>query len=80
MSIQESETLAPVENPRPFSGVQCIKCGVADNVRLDLENLTDVHCADCDETFTTDDVRGLVREWARILAWIEMAKTIPSQG
>jgi hypothetical protein len=47
----------------------CIKCGVLNNVWLDVENGRTFHCRECDEDFTVDEVEEFVGEWQKALAW-----------
>lgn len=57
--------------------VVCIKCW-AENalVKLHLDGSNDIECAECEETFTCEDVRGVIenaKKWERVLKWIDAA-------
>ena len=53
--------------------VACIHCGETGCVRTDLSDLSQFVCTSCDTEFTADDVREFVRQWAKVLAWIDTA-------
>ncbi len=64
------------QTPRGFSGICCIKCGESDCVAIDLHNLTgdeSISCAQCNTSFGLDDVRSLINQWQRVLAWVALA-------
>jgi hypothetical protein len=63
---------------RGFAELRCPLCGTADVQRLDLDDLYTFHCSGCDEEYTTDDVRQLLRQWQRVLTWIEAAPPLLS--
>lgn len=51
----------------------CIKCGKAADqasIRVDLDN-ADIHCSDCDETFTIEEVEEFVTGWVAVLPWLK---------
>lgn len=51
----------------------CIKCGVEGLIKLHLDDCQTFECGECDETFTCDEVRDVVNQWGRMLAWVEAA-------
>jgi hypothetical protein len=51
----------------------CIKCGVEGLIKLHLDDCQTFECGECDEAFTCDEVRGVVSQWAKVLAWVETA-------
>ena len=62
-----------------FEGLACIKCGVAGNISIDLPDLTgsgSIHCYECDETFSLDEVREVMEAWAKVIAWVGLAPTL----
>ena len=56
---------------RGFEDVPCIKCGSTNAVRVNLADAS-FTCGDCDETFTTADVREFLVAWTPVLKWVEM--------
>jgi hypothetical protein len=64
---------------RGFAELRCPLCGTAtDAQRLDLADLYTFHCSGCEEEYTIDDVRQLLRQWQRVLTWIEAAPPLVS--
>lgn len=56
--------------------VSCLKCGSDDDVRLMLADVETFTCDACSESWTADDVRKMVAEWRRVLAWVDMIDQI----
>lgn len=54
--------------------VRCIKCGKpSDEALIGVDvNTAEIHCGECDETYTVDDVREQIEEWGRLVRWIEL--------
>lgn len=53
--------------------VVCIRCGkdAADETAVTVDVVSgDIHCSDCDETYTSDDVQEVIDGWCRLLPWI----------
>jgi transcription elongation factor Elf1 len=52
--------------------VRCIRCGKpADEANIRVEAETgNIHCGDCDEEYTAEDVAEQIREWTTLLNWI----------
>ena len=54
--------------------IRCLLCGSAEGARrLDLDHLRTISCDQCDESFTTDDLRAHIEQARRLLAWIDAA-------
>jgi transposase-like protein len=58
--------------------VTCPKCGDPEaTIRLDLNNLQEVECSSCSETFSAREAARLAaeqaRRWEAVARWIEMA-------
>lgn len=66
-----SETPKTVK--RGFGPLPCILCGAEGTIRLDLDDVANLTCAECEESFTPADVRAFMAKWAPVLAWIETA-------
>lgn len=49
----------------------CIKCGVANNVTLNLTDGDTVYCSDCNTEYSVGDVREVIAAWGPILKWVE---------
>lgn len=50
----------------------CIRCG-ENAVSLDLDDLHQCRCRECEETFDVSDVRAMLNGWGPVLAWIDAA-------
>lgn len=58
---------------RGFGSLPCPKCGAEATISVYLDELDTFHCCDCDEDFARDDVEAFIRQWQRVLAWIDTA-------
>ncbi len=61
---------------RGFGPLPCLKCGedAAITLRLDAMDEEDAFtCAECNGTYSANDVAVVVGKWRRVLAWIESA-------
>lgn len=71
-AIATNATPAPVK--RGFEGLKCPLCGGNDSAQsLDLDDLHNVHCGECGEEYTLDDVREMMAAWQRVLDWVALA-------
>ncbi|HWG41329.1 MAG TPA: hypothetical protein VN688_00985 [Gemmataceae bacterium] len=62
---------------RGFPSVTCIKCGNADAVvTVNLTDVSEFHCNECDEDFSAADVREFVGQWQAVLNWIELCPAV----
>jgi transposase-like protein len=65
-------------------GVTCPLCGEADTITLDLNDLRELNCASCDETFTVETALTRLREeltkWEAINEVIKLAEQRASQS
>jgi len=50
----------------------CLKCGEP-NVYIDLDDVTEFHCGNCESEYTVTDVVALMSNWRRVLEWISLA-------
>ena len=58
--------------------VLCPKCGDPEaTIRMDLNNLSEVECSSCSETFSAREAARLMtaaaRRWEAVARWVEMA-------
>ena len=59
--------------------LRCPLCGDAESIiYIDLGNLVDLKCSANDCEFTTDDVRELIGQWQKLLAWLDTAPAAES--
>jgi transcription elongation factor Elf1 len=69
---------APVA--RGFGPVCCPRCGEPNAcVSVELGDFSAgdaLHCKDCDESFSLDLIRNIVKTWPRVLAWLDSAPAI----
>ncbi len=50
----------------------CPKCGDAEaRFFLNLDDGETLTCQECDSETTTDELRTMVRQWQRVLTWID---------
>jgi transcription elongation factor Elf1 len=62
----------------PGLSLPCPCCGCSEaTITLCLADATTLTCQDCGGEFTTDDVRSLIRKWAKVLKWVD---AMPSQA
>lgn len=62
-----------VEKPKGIR-LPCPKCMEATaSIYLSLSDLNTCRCHDCEEEFTVTDMRGMVAEWQRFIAWLDGA-------
>jgi hypothetical protein len=76
MSLSNSNHTAPrlAETAPPSRGLTlpCPKCGEEDAaVSLHLDDGETLHCRDCDNEFTLDDIRNFITRWQAVLAWVD---------
>jgi hypothetical protein len=58
---------------RGWGPLFCPCCAVEATIRLDRDDLDTLTCADCDESFGLERVRGMIGTWARVLRWLDGA-------
>lgn len=61
---------------RGFPGLRCPCCGETDSLSVDLDNLY-IRCRENECEVSMDEVRELIAQWQRVLAWLEMAPALP---
>jgi transcription elongation factor Elf1 len=55
----------------------CPHCGEQQaTILLDLTNLEDLHCQDCDQDYTLEDVRSFIEQWGKVLRWVSIANAV----
>lgn len=64
--------MATTKTTRGFA-IRCPACGAKDSMTLNLRDVHDLCCADCSETITPDIIREFIRDWERLLAWLDTA-------
>lgn len=52
----------------------CVKCSEKE-ISLDLDDCQTFRCRSCEEEYTVDDVREIIAEYSKVLAWIDTAPT-----
>lgn len=57
---------------RGFGPLKCPECGADAIMRLDLDHLCRCTCDNCAESFTLDDVRAMIAQWQKVLAWVDL--------
>ena len=66
----------------PSITLPCPRCGEASaNIALNLWSLEDsdsenLHCTECENDISLNDVRSFIDRWTAILTWIEAAPTV----
>lgn len=40
---------------------------------LNVRDVHDLYCTECDEPITPDDIRRIMGDWERLLAWLDTA-------
>jgi hypothetical protein len=65
--------------PRGFKDLDCPCCGSQGGVSVQLEDLSQFHCGECDNDFDADAVRDFIARWTRVLSWIELAPVLPAE-
>jgi hypothetical protein len=63
--------------PRGFGALPCILCGQETTISLDLDEVDNFHCSECDGVFSVSDLRDHMERWQKVLAWIHLA---PDRG
>lgn len=63
-----------------FANLLCPKCGVSGScILLHLDDLTVCTCAECEDEFEIDDVRGFIESWQAVLVWLEQSSKAESE-
>jgi len=55
--------------------VHCPYCGEEGSLRMQVDDLHELTCGNCDTEFNATMVRGIIAGWQALLAWIETAPT-----
>jgi transposase-like protein len=70
-------TMSPTETKRVakkgFGYLPCPLCGAEATVSVDLDDLANFECHECDENFTADDLRERMARWSAVLSWLDAA-------
>lgn len=53
-----------------YADLTCLKCGEKDTVRVHIVDGS-FSCSQCDEEWTLDEAKSFLREWGRIIQWVE---------
>jgi len=56
--------------------VNCILCGEAGPVRLDLADVASFKCEACDGEFSLDAVEAHLDAWDKVVSWVKTAPPI----
>jgi uncharacterized metal-binding protein (TIGR02443 family) len=58
------------EETRGFA-LTCPHCGEDDTIQLWMRDLNHIYCTACDAEIKADDVRKIIGQWSKLLAWLE---------
>jgi hypothetical protein len=58
--------------PTGFGVLRCPVCGQEATVSLDLDDCRTFRCGECEDSFSADDVRSMIRDWQRVLNWLDL--------
>lgn len=53
--------------------VPCLQCGEEGTVSVQVHDMEEFHCSNCDADYTAADVRATVGAWQRLLDFVESA-------
>ena len=53
--------------------VSCPRCGQEDCLDVRLDDVSWLSCRECAETFTRADLERVIRQYIRLLAWLDTA-------
>lgn len=65
--------MATTTTTRRGFALRCPTCGAEDALRIDLGDVHAITCRECDAELGPPDVRRLIAEWTRALAWLDTA-------
>ena len=68
-----SPKLAPTPAVKRGFRLNCIRCGERASLALDLDDCDTFRCPECEADFGAAEVREMIAEWQRALAWIDQA-------
>lgn len=54
---------------------RCPHCGEPNGLRLHLDDISLLTCQHCDSEISTSDIKSIIAEWERLLAWVATAPT-----
>jgi uncharacterized protein (DUF983 family) len=52
---------------------RCPLCGEADSLRLELADVSQMHCSSCEAEVTREDIETIISQLKAILDWIATA-------
>lgn len=52
---------------------RCPLCGAENALRAKLADVNSLECGECSEELNANDVKAILENWTRILAWLETA-------
>jgi len=61
-------------------GVSCIKCGEENCIRVNLSDLDNFICEECDAEFKAEELERIIGEWQAVLRWTAAAKQFADGG
>jgi Zn ribbon nucleic-acid-binding protein len=65
--------MATKTTTRKGFATRCPYCGAEDTLKLDLSDMREMTCTDCDSEVTPDDIRKVMAGWQALLAWLDSA-------
>lgn len=51
----------------------CPMCGEVDSLKIQASDVNSLSCGSCDQDFDHDDIRTIIGQWQRLLAWLDTA-------
>lgn len=64
------ETKRPTTTPGGIKGIHCPDCNETDSLAICCNTAT-VRCRECDEVYSTDQLRFMAAKLVRLAAWAE---------
>lgn len=56
-----------------FGSLPCPKCLEDATISLNLADMDTCKCDSCEEEFTLDNIRDIMKKWAPVLKWLDAA-------
>lgn len=65
-----AESRKPMIPARHGFALDCLHCGHADSVTVNLSDVLNFTCDECDANYSVDDVRRILGRWNAALGWL----------
>jgi len=56
--------------------VHCPFCGEENSLRFNVDDVHQMTCGNCDGEVTPDDIREVMAQWSKLLAWLDTARLL----